>query len=188
MATDQEVLGSNPSRRTRKENDESIVAKISNLFFYINYFNITFFNIYIMSREFKQISTKPGFLKNNGGLLFRKIKKVKFEFKTKIKKIHLNKAKITHGGYICSIIDAGAGTAAHYCANGKPCVTISLNVKFIDPTRLNEEILGTVTIDKKTNSLVFLSCILKSKGRIVSTASGIWKILNYKFSGAGFGG
>ena len=32
-----------------------------------------------------------------------------------IKKIHLNRAKITHGGYICSIIDAGAGTAAHLC-------------------------------------------------------------------------
>ncbi len=131
-------------------------------------------------KKFKQISTKPGFLKNNGGLLFRKIKNDKFEFKTIIKKIHLNKAKITHGGYICSIIDAGAGTAAHYSANSKTCVTISLNIKFISPTKLNDEIIGSVVIDKKTNSLVFLSCILKSKNKIISTASGIWKILNYK--------
>ena len=84
--------------------------------------------------KFKQISTKPGFLKNNGGLLFRKIKKDKFEFKTKIRKIHLNRARITHGGYICSIIDAGSGTAAHSVAKGKPCVTISLDIKFISPT------------------------------------------------------
>ena len=131
-------------------------------------------------KKFKQISTKPGFLKNNGGLLFRKIKNDKFEFKTIIKKIHLNKAKITHGGYICSIIDAGVGTAAHYSANSKTCVTISLNIKFISPTKLNDEIIGSVVIDKKTNSLVFLSCVLKSKNKIISTASGIWKILNYK--------
>ena len=141
-----------------------------------------------MSKEFEQISLKSGFMKHNGGVLFRNISDIEYEFKSKINENHLNSAGITHGGYLSALIDAGAGTAAHYCANGKPCVTISLNVKFIDPTRLNEEILGTVTIDKKTNSLVFLSCILKSKGRIVSTASGIWKILNYKFSGAGFGG
>ena len=133
-------------------------------------------------KKFKQISSKPGFLKNNGGLLFRKIKNDKFEFKTKIKKIHLNKAKITHGGYICSIIDAGSGTAAYYCAKSKQCVTISLNIKFIDPTKLNDEIIGSVSIDKKTNSLVFLSCVLKSKNKIISTASGIWKILNYNIT------
>ncbi len=139
-------------------------------------------------KKFKQLSTKPGFLKNNGGLLFRKIQNNKFEFKTKIKKIHLNRAKITHGGYICSIIDAGAGTAAHYCGSGKPCVTISLNIKFIDSTSLDDEIIGFVTIDKKTTSLVFLSCKLKSKNKIVASASGIWKILNYKIPGGGFGG
>ena len=131
-------------------------------------------------KKYIQISTKPGFLKNNGGLLFRKIKNNKFEFKTKIKKIHLNRAQITHGGYICSIIDAGAGTAAHYCANQSPCATITLEIKFIKPTRYNDEIIGVVSIDKKTKSLVFLTCILKSKNKIIASSSGIWKILNYK--------
>tara|TARA_B100000131_G_scaffold275622_1_gene278359 strand:+ start:431 stop:856 length:426 start_codon:yes stop_codon:yes gene_type:complete len=141
-----------------------------------------------MTKKFNQISTISGFLKNNGGLLFRKIKTDRFEFKTKIKKIHLNKAKITHGGYICSIIDAGAGTSAHYSANQKPCVTISLEIKFIAPTRYNDEIIGTVSINKKTKSLVFLSCVLKSKNKIIATSSGIWKIINNKIPGAGFGG
>ena len=139
-------------------------------------------------RKFTQISTKPGFLKNNGGLLFRKIKIDKFEFKTKIKKIHLNRAQNTHGGYICSIIDAGAGTAAHLTAKGKPCVTISLDIKFIAPTKLNDEIFGLVSINKKTNTMVFLNCIIKSKKKIIATSSGIWKILNYKVKGAGYGG
>ena len=138
--------------------------------------------------KFKQISTKPGFLKNNGGLYFRKIKNNKFEFKTKIKKIHLNRAQNTHGGYVCSIIDAGAGTAAHFCAGNRPCVTVSLDIKFISATKYNDEIIGIVTINKKTNSLVFLSCVLKSKNKIVATSSGIWKMLKQKVPSAGFGG
>ncbi len=141
-----------------------------------------------MIKKFKQISTKPGFLKNNGGLLFRKISNNKYEFKTIISKIHLNRAQNTHGGYICSIIDAGAGTAAHSSAKGKSCVTISLEIKFIAPTKINDEIIGTVLINKKTNSLVFLNCILKSKKKTIATSSGIWKILNNKILGAGFGG
>ena len=119
-----------------------------------------------MIKKFIQISRTQGFMKNNGGLLFRKINNFKFKFKTKIKKIHLNKAGITHGGYICSIIDAGAGSAAHESAKNKPCVTISLDIKFITPTRLNDEIIGDVIINKKTNSLVFLSCILRSNKKI----------------------
>ena len=84
-----------------------------------------------MKKKFEQLSNKPSYMKHNGGLLFRSITKKKFEFKTKIKKTHLNKAGITHGGYICTIIDAGAGTACHRASGNKPCVTISLDIKFI---------------------------------------------------------
>ena len=138
--------------------------------------------------RYKQLSKKSGFLKNNGGLLFRKVNENKFEFKTKIKKIHLNRAQITHGGYICSIIDAGAGTAAHSFANGKPCVTISLDIKFMGPTRLNDEIIGRVSVQKKTRSLVFLNCILKSRKKTIASSLGIWKILDFKVPNAGYGG
>ncbi len=130
-------------------------------------------------KKYRQLSTKPGFLKNNGGLLFRKLENNKFEFKTKIKKIHLNRANITHGGYICSIIDAGAGTAAYSFTNEKPCVTISLEIKFMTSTKLNDEIIGSISVDKKTRSLVFLSCVLKSKKKIIASAAGIWKILDF---------
>ena len=135
-----------------------------------------------MAKKFEQISIKSSFMKHNGGLLFRKVSKTEFEFKTTIKKIHLNRAQITHGGYICSIIDAGAGTAAHFFAKGKPCVTISLDIKFIAPTRFKDEIIGKVSVEKKTNSLVFLNCILKSKNKVVASSSGIWKILKYKIT------
>tara|TARA_B110000014_G_C19700273_1_gene366653 strand:+ start:168 stop:593 length:426 start_codon:yes stop_codon:yes gene_type:complete len=141
-----------------------------------------------MVNEFEQISTKPGFMKHNGGLLFRSISDTEYEFKSIINKNHLNAAGITHGGYLSALIDAGAGTAAHRSAGNAPCVTISLDLKFIDTSKTDDEIIGFTKIQKKTNSLVFLNCYLKNKDRIIASASGIWKILKTKPSNLGPGG
>ena len=141
-----------------------------------------------MDKEFEQISTKPGFMKHNGGLLFRSISDTEYEFKSTINKNHLNAAGITHGGFLSALIDAGAGTAAHRSAGNAPCVTISLDLKFIDTTKIDDEIIGFTKIQKKTNSLVFLNCYLKNKDKIIASASGIWKILKIKPSNLGPGG
>ena len=133
-----------------------------------------------MNNEFEQISIKPGFMKHNGGLLFRKISENEFEFKTIIKENHLNSIGITHGGYISAIIDSGAGTGAHRAANNSSCVTISLDIKFIGPTKLNDEIIGFVKILKRTKSMIFLICHLKNNEKIIASASGVWKILKLK--------
>ena len=131
-----------------------------------------------MNRDFKQISLKPGFMKHNGGLLFRTISKDEYEFKTTIKENHLNAAGITHGGFIAAFVDAGAGTAAHRSANQSVCVTISLELKFISAVKLGQELVGKTKIQKKTKSMIFLTCKLTVENKIVATASGIWKILN----------
>ena len=141
-----------------------------------------------MSDKFEQISTKPGFMKHNGGILFRNISETEYEFKTTINENHLNAIGITHGGFICSLIDAGAGTAAHRCAEQAPCVTVSLDLKFIATTKIGDEIVGFTKILKKTKSMVFLICHLKSKDKMVASASGVWKILKIKPSGLGPGG
>ena len=139
-----------------------------------------------MSKSFEQISLKPGFMKHNGGLLFKTISDREYEFKTTIKENHLNSAGITHGGFIASFVDAGAGTAAHRSADQNPCVTISLEIKFISAVKLGQELIGKTKIQKKTKSMVFLTCELTAGNKIVATASGVWKIL--KLSGAGPGG
>ena len=141
-----------------------------------------------MTKEFEQISIKPGFMKHNGGVLFRKISDTEYEFKSSITKNHLNAAEITHGGYMAALIDAGAGTAAHKAAGNSPCVTISLDIKFISATRTGDEIIGFTKIQKKTKTLVFLICHLQCKDKIIASASGIWKILNVKPSDLGPGG
>ena len=130
-----------------------------------------------MSKDFQQISLKQGFMKHNGGVLFRNISDSEFEFKSTINDNHLNAAGITHGGYLSALIDAGAGTAAHRSAESAPCVTISLDLKFIGSSKAGDEIIGYVKILKKTKTLVFLFCELKCDNKIITSATGIWKIL-----------
>ena len=139
-----------------------------------------------MPEKFQQISLVKGFMKHNGGVLFRNISENEYEFKSKITENHLNAAGITHGGYIAAFVDAGAGTAAHRATDQNPCVTISLELKFISAVKLGQELVGKTKIQKKTKSMVFLTCELSSSNKIVATASGVWKIL--KLSGAGPGG
>ena len=141
-----------------------------------------------MTDKFEQISNKPGFMKHNGGILFRKISDKEFEFKTTIDENKLNSAGITHGGYICSIIDAGAGTAAHRSSNNSPCVTVSLDIKFIGATKVGDEIKGFTKIQKITKSMVFLVCYLESNSKVIASASGVWKKLNKKVPSYGPGG
>ena len=130
-----------------------------------------------MSEKFEQISLKPGFMKHNGGVLFRNISENEYEFKSTINENHLNAAGITHGGYLSALVDAGAGTAAHRSAENCPCVTISLDLKFIGPSKIGDEIVGSVKILKRTKTLVFLFCELKCNDKIITSASGVWKIL-----------
>ena len=104
-----------------------------------------------MSEDFEQISLKPGFMKHNGGLLFKTISENEYQFKTTIKENHLNTAGIAHGGFIAAVVDAGAGTAAHRVADGSSCVTISLELKFISTVKLGQELVVVTKIQKKQN-------------------------------------
>ena len=126
-----------------------------------------------MSDKFEQISLKNGFMKHNGGVMFRNISNSEYEFKSIINENHLNASGITHGGYLSALIDAGAGTAAHRSTENERCVTISLDLKFIGTSKIGDEIIGYVKILKKTKTLVFLYCELKSNNNIISSANGV---------------
>jgi acyl-coenzyme A thioesterase PaaI-like protein len=116
------------------------------------------------------------FMNHNGGLELKKINENNYSFILMIKKMHLNAGKVAHGGFLSTIADTGMGTAAHMVSN-KRCVTISLELKFISAGLLNQTLSGKVKIQKKTKSLVFITCEISSPESIVVTASGVWKIL-----------
>ena len=121
--------------------------------------------------------TNTGFMNHIGGLSLKKLDVNNFEFLVDVKEIHLNSGKIAHGGFLSTMADTGMGTAAHMLTENKRCVTISLEVKFISAALLNQTLKGKIKIQKKTRSLIFITCeILNSEG-IVATSSGVWKIL-----------
>ena len=120
--------------------------------------------------------TNTGFMIHNGGLELKKIDENNYSFSIAIKEIHLNAGKIAHGGYLSTIADTGMGSAAHM-VSGKRCVTISLEIKFLSAALLNQVLTGKVKIQKKTKSLIFITCEVSNSESIVVTASGVWKIL-----------
>ena len=121
--------------------------------------------------------TNTGFMSHNGGLDLKKIDLENYQFSTAVKEIHLNSGKIAHGGFLSTVADTGMGTAAHIVANNKRCVTISLEIKFISAALLNQILIGKIKIQKKTKSLVFITCEIFVNKSIVVTASGVWKII-----------
>ena len=121
--------------------------------------------------------TNTGFMSHIGGLSLKKLDTNNFEFSVVIKEIHLNSGKIAHGGFLSTIADTGMGTAAHILAGNKRCVTISLDVKFISAALIDQTLKGEVKIQKKTKSLIFITCEILCSESTVVTASGVWKIL-----------
>jgi acyl-coenzyme A thioesterase PaaI-like protein len=120
--------------------------------------------------------TNTGFISHVGGLELNKIDEDNYSFFSIVKEFHLNSGKIAHGGYLSTIADTGMG-AAVYMASNRRCVTVSLELKFISPGILNQKLIGKIKIQKKTKSLVFLTCEIYNEDSVVVTASGVWKIL-----------
>ena len=121
--------------------------------------------------------TKKGFMQNIGDLYFKKVDETNYEFSIKVEEKFLNTGKIAHGGFIATIADTGMGNAAHQVAGNKRCVTISLEMKFISAGKLGDKLIAKVKVQKKTNTLVFLTCEIISSQGVVAVTSGVWKIL-----------
>tara|TARA_B000000441_G_C21594650_1_gene262114 strand:+ start:91 stop:492 length:402 start_codon:yes stop_codon:yes gene_type:complete len=118
-----------------------------------------------------------GYSKLVGGLKSKKIDDSNYEYHAEVKDIHLNTAGMAHGGFLTYIADTGMGNAAHRVAEGKRCVTISLEMKFISAGKPKDNLIAKVKVQKKTKTLVFLTCEIINTEGIVAVTSGVWKIL-----------
>ena len=63
-----------------------------------------------------------------------------------------------------------------------------MDLKFIGASKVGDEVTGFTRILKKTSTLIFLFCELRCNDKIITSASGIWKILKIKPSDLGPGG
>src|SRR6195952_6063092 len=90
---------------------------------------------------------------------------------------HANLIGVVHGGMLMSFADRALGETAMRAADGANCVTIQLEMKFIDVGRLGDWIAVRPQVVKRTGSLVFMRGDVREGARLLGSADGVWKIL-----------
>jgi acyl-coenzyme A thioesterase PaaI-like protein len=98
---------------------------------------------------------------------------------------HANLIRVVHGGMLMSFADRALGETAMAAAEGANCVTVQMEMQFIDAARIGDWIEAGPEILRRTGSLVFLRTDLLVSGRRVAYASGVWKILRRRPDAAG---
>lgn len=89
----------------------------------------------------------------------------------------LNGAGMAHGGFLMAVADTIMSFTANEVIEGQGASTVTLNCDFVAGAKDGEIIEGTVTITRRTRSLIFMACTLIAGERPVMAATGIWKIM-----------
>lgn len=90
---------------------------------------------------------------------------------------HLNGGGALHGGLLMTLADSFLGTEVHEAIGGQIASTVVLNTDFLSGGTADAPVFASARITRKTRSLVFVAGELTQKGRVLMTASGIWKVL-----------
>ena len=98
--------------------------------------------------------------------------------KLKIKREHLNCGGIVHGGVITTLCDVAlAGAVDKSLKKEEYCVTVQLNVQFMEPAHLGETIFGYSKLVRRGRTLAFVEGYLETNTkRKIAKANGIWFI------------
>lgn len=89
---------------------------------------------------------------------------------------HCNGYGIAHGGWLTAFSDGVLGAAVWYATRSRS-VTLRLNADFIDMVRQGEWVEGTGIVTRATKSLAFARAELKTGGKLVLTAEGVFKLM-----------
>jgi uncharacterized protein (TIGR00369 family) len=89
---------------------------------------------------------------------------------------HMNAAGTVHGGMLMSLADIAMSRAARVGTDAGNSSTVSLSCDFVSPGRLGDLIEAHVRVTRRTRTIVFLVADIVTDGRILLTASGVWKI------------
>lgn len=90
---------------------------------------------------------------------------------------HLNGSGNLHGGFLMSIADNVLGFTVHEQTDGRVASTVTLNTDFLSGGVAGEPLWGRAAITRRTRSLIFVAGDLSQRGKLVLTATGIWKII-----------
>ena len=98
--------------------------------------------------------------------------------KLDIKPHHLNHGGIVHGGVLATLCDISlAGAVATVMKKDQWCVTIQLNVEFLEPAFLGETLFGYGKLVRRGKTLAFVEGGIETKDKKkITKAHGIWFI------------
>lgn len=90
---------------------------------------------------------------------------------------HVNSDGEVHEGMMLTFADAFLGGAANRGAEGKGCVTLSMQASFLKPARSGELVECHTRLERKTRAIIFVSGRLSVGNEDVVTVTSLWKVL-----------
>lgn len=89
---------------------------------------------------------------------------------------HRNRAGVVQGGMLMTFADRALGTAARRGDMQRRQATVQLDVHFVRPVRIGDEVEMEARIVHETRSLIFVNGSMTVGGQVVMTAQGVWKL------------
>lgn len=93
---------------------------------------------------------------------------------------HGNKRGVVHGGMLMTAFDVALGNATWHAAGQKPCATVQLNISFVGAVKMGDFVFISAELIKATRSMVFIRGTMTVADKVVATADGVWKILEWR--------
>jgi acyl-coenzyme A thioesterase PaaI-like protein len=112
----------------------------------------------------------------HNGPLFHKRDGERFFHGFRVLKRHCNGLGTLHGGMLMSFADGLMGGACFVVAK-VPAMTVRVTADFLSIAKTGDWIEGEARVKRATKSLVFVEADIHANGRLIMTASGIFKIM-----------
>ena len=108
------------------------------------------------------------------GPLWHRMAEGEAEFALIAEDKHHNRRGVVQGGLLMTFADLSCGMTARL-ASGKSVVTVQMDTKFMDTTKIGEILHARPRVIRTTRSLVFVSAEITASSRSVGAASGVFK-------------
>ncbi|MEQ8610752.1 MAG: PaaI family thioesterase [Parvibaculum sp.] len=90
---------------------------------------------------------------------------------------HVGEDGTVHEGMMLTFADAFLGSAAHRGADGKTCVTLSLQASFLKGAKPGDLVECRTKLERKTRAIIFVSGRFSVGDEDVMTATSLWKVI-----------
>jgi acyl-coenzyme A thioesterase PaaI-like protein len=124
-----------------------------------------------------EIFGDPGGFVHRNGPLYIDRQSAKPTVRLRLGPQHTNSIGIASGGLLMTVLDITLGTNVSKAAGFQGiCPTVQFGVNLISSAKDGEELIGSAEVTQVTRSLVFATGRLTVDGKVVATATGVFKI------------